>query len=330
MGLPSQPLVSIIIPVYNGEKYLGAAIESALAQSWERREVIVVNDGSTDESLAVMESYRPRVRVIDQPNRGACNARNAGLREAVGDYIQYLDQDDLLHPEKISIQMRDLLDEPEETLACGRLFTFKDDVTDCHAFDFFAPLETYISPVDWLVWSFEGRAMQSSVWLVSKKLHERAGYWNEELKSNPNDDGELFCRIVLASARVKFNKEARTYFREHEGERGSRANNITKITSLYRSLELTASYLLAAEDSRRTRHAAACTFKHFAYAHCRSAPDLARQALEQIRRLGFTKVDYEIVGGRAFRLIDKTLGTSAAIRFKALLNSLQGRAGKAL
>jgi glycosyltransferase involved in cell wall biosynthesis len=328
MGLSAQLLVSIIIPVYNGEQYLGAAIESALGQDWPCKEIIVVNDGSTDDSLAIMESYRPRVTVINQPNRGACNARNRALSAATGDYIQYLDQDDLLHPEKISVQMRDLLTETEATLACGRLYTFSDDVADCRAFDFFAPLETYIAPVDWVVWSFEGRAMQSAVWLIPRGLHERAGYWNEELKSNPNDDGELFCRIVLAADKVKFNKEAKTYFREHEGERGSRADNRTKITSLYRSLELSTSYLLAAEDSHRTRHAAACTFKHFAYAHCVSAPDIARQALAEIRRLGFSKVDYEIVGGRLFRLIDRTLGTSPAIRFKALVNSLQGRERK--
>ncbi|HEX8491552.1 MAG TPA: glycosyltransferase family 2 protein [Pyrinomonadaceae bacterium] len=323
MPLQADPLVSIIIPVYNGEKYLAAAIESALAQDWERKEIIVVNDGSTDRSLEIIESYRPLLTLISQKNNGACSARNAGLRAAAGDYIQYLDQDDLLHPEKISLQIRDLREETEATLACGRLFIIGEDVDDYRAFDFFDALDTYTSPVDWMIWSFEGRAMQSSVWLIPRKLHEQAGYWNEELRSNPNDDGELFCRIVLASDRVKFNREAKIYFREHEGPRGSRANDLTKITSLYRSLELSTSYLLAAEDSRRTRHAAACTFKHFAYAHCQTAPDMARQALEQIKRLGFTKVDYEVIGGRTFRLIDKTLGAKSAIKFKVLMNSLQ-------
>lgn len=323
MPLQADPLVSIIIPVYNGEKYLAAAIESALAQDWERKEIIVVNDGSTDRSLAIIESYRPQLTLINQKNSGACNARNAGLKAAAGDYIQYLDQDDLLHPKKISLQVRDLRGESEATLACGRLFIIKEDVDDYRAFDFFDSLNTYTSPIDWMIWSFEGRAMQSSVWLVPRKLHEQAGYWNEELKSNPNDDGELLCRIVLASDTVKFNAEAKIYFREHEGPRGSRANDLTKITSLYRSLELSTSYLLAAEDSRRTRHAAACTFKHFAYAHCQTAPDIAQQALEQIKRLGFTRVDYEVIGGRTFRLIDKTLGAGPAIKFKVLVNSLQ-------
>lgn len=330
MPLSADPLVSIIIPVYNGEKYLAAAIESALAQDWERKEIIVVNDGSTDRSLEIIEAYRPLLTVINQKNGGACNARNAGLRAAAGDYIQYLDQDDLLHPEKISLQVRDLLRESAATLACGRLFTFGEDVNECRAFDFFDSLGAYTSPVDWLIWSFEGRAMQSSVWLVPRGIQEQAGYWNEELKSNPNDDGEMFCRIILASDKVKFNGEAKIYFREHEGPRGSRANDRTKITSLYRSLELSTSYLLAAEDSRRTRHAAACTFKHFAYAHCQSAPDMARQALEQIKRLGFSKVDYEVIGGRAFRLIDRTLGPGPAIKFKVLVNALQQRVRKSL
>jgi glycosyltransferase involved in cell wall biosynthesis len=330
MPLRADPLVSIIIPVYNGEKYLAASIESALAQDWQRKEIIVVNDGSTDRSLEIIESYRPLLTVINQKNGGACNARNAGLAAAAGDYIQYLDQDDCLHPQKISLQVRDLQQESKATLACGRLFTFAEDINDCHAFDFFDSLDTYTTPVEWLVWSFQGRAMQSSVWLVPKAIHERAGYWNEELKSNPNDDGEMFCRIILASDKVKFNREAKIYFREHEGPRGSRANDMTKIASLYRSLELSTAYLLAAEDSRRTRHAAACTFKHFAYAHCQSAPEMSRRALAEIKRLGFNRVDYDVIGGRTFRLIDKTLGPGPAIKFKVLVNSLQRSIRKSL
>lgn len=325
MEVPPQPLVSIIIPVFNCETYIAQAIESALAQDWENKEIIIVDDGSTDGSPEIINRYKPHITVIHQENRGACNARNAGLRHARGDFIQYLDQDDMLHPAKISTQMRDILADPPGTLGCGRFFTIKESTADATHFDFFDNLPQYTSPVEWLIWSFEGRSMQSSVWLVPRHIHEKAGEWNEDLKSNPNDDGELFCRIVLASSRVNFSSEAITYFRMHDGPRGSLANDKTKITSLLRSLELCANYLLAVEDSRRTRHAIACTLKHFAHIHCLSAPDLADRALKRINELGFKRVNYNIVGGRAFRLVDKTVGISSAIKFKAIMNSIQHR-----
>lgn len=94
-----SPLVSVIIPVYNAGKCLPACLESVLSQSYRHIEVILVNDGSRDNSLEVCESYRsrdPRVRVIDQRNAGPGAARNAALAVAQGEYLQFLDSDDIL------------------------------------------------------------------------------------------------------------------------------------------------------------------------------------------------------------------------------------------
>ena len=325
-----QPKVSIIIPVYNGEKFLDAAIESAIAQDWEHTEIIVVNDGSTDASERVIESYAGRVSIIHQENGGACRARNEGLRHARGDYIQYLDQDDLLHPQKISTQLQALNGEPKDALACGRVCVFSREMADAQSLAYFDDLQTYNAPVDWLVWSLSGGSLQSSAWLVSRELHEKAGQWNEDLKSNPMDDGELFTRIILASSHVKYTGEAKSYFRFHDESQGHHANTRTKATSLFNSLELCAGYLLKAEYSRRTRHAVACTFKHFAYNQCLSEPDLRDKALARIRQLGFTRVRYDLGGGRIFRLVDKFAGVRAAIKLKALMNSYQRKARKTL
>ena len=95
-------LVSILIPAYNAERWLGATIESALAQTWPAKEIIVVDDGSTDRTLAVARGFGDRgVQVITQANRGAAAARNTALRAARGAWIQFLDADDLLNPRKI-------------------------------------------------------------------------------------------------------------------------------------------------------------------------------------------------------------------------------------
>jgi cellulose synthase/poly-beta-1,6-N-acetylglucosamine synthase-like glycosyltransferase len=97
--------ISILIPCYNAERWVGQAIESALVQTWPNKEVIVVDDGSTDESRAVIESYGDKIRYEFGPNRGGNPCRNRLLELASGEWVQFLDADDYLLPEKISDQM---------------------------------------------------------------------------------------------------------------------------------------------------------------------------------------------------------------------------------
>jgi glycosyltransferase involved in cell wall biosynthesis len=99
------PLVSVIIPVYNGERYLAQALDSALAQTYPCVEVIVINDGSTDTSPKILEHYGQNIRVFHQPNSGQATARNVGVSMARGTWIAFLDQDDLWDPDKLSQQM---------------------------------------------------------------------------------------------------------------------------------------------------------------------------------------------------------------------------------
>ena len=99
-------LVSILIPAYNASRWLTECVESALAQTWAHKEIIIVDDGSKDDTLAVARRYESRaVKVVTQANTGAPEARNHALRLAQGDYIQWLDADDVLHPQKIKLQL---------------------------------------------------------------------------------------------------------------------------------------------------------------------------------------------------------------------------------
>jgi glycosyltransferase involved in cell wall biosynthesis len=104
----NNPLVSVIIPVYNGEKYLSDTIESVITQTEKNWEIISINDGSTDHSQAILEEYAlkypDRFRVISVKNGGVSRARNTGVSEARGTYIAFLDQDDLWMPRKLQLQ----------------------------------------------------------------------------------------------------------------------------------------------------------------------------------------------------------------------------------
>jgi glycosyltransferase involved in cell wall biosynthesis len=107
-----QPLVSVILPVYNGARFLRAALESVFSQTYRAFEVIVVDDGSVDESGAIAQSF-PEAHYIRQENQGVAAARNNGIDAARGEFFAFLDQDDLWTPEKLKVQIDYLLNHPD-------------------------------------------------------------------------------------------------------------------------------------------------------------------------------------------------------------------------
>jgi glycosyltransferase involved in cell wall biosynthesis len=113
------PLVSFVVPVYNGERFIGSALESIFAQDYEPFEVIVVDDGSTDRSGEIAETFGD-VTVVRQPNAGPAAARNAGIGVAGGEFVAIHDADDLLPPSKLALQVTYLLEHPETACVLGR------------------------------------------------------------------------------------------------------------------------------------------------------------------------------------------------------------------
>lgn len=117
----SRPLVSVIIPVYNGEAHIAAALESVLTQDVESLEVIVIDDGSTDGSARIAKSYGPRVKYHYQPNRdlGVSAARNKAVSLAEGEYLSFLDADDVWADGKLRLQVEALEEDPELDMVFG-------------------------------------------------------------------------------------------------------------------------------------------------------------------------------------------------------------------
>ena len=116
-----QPLVTVAIPAYDGERFIAEAIESVLGQSWPRVELIVVDDGSTDGTAAAVEGYAEEdVRLIRQPNAGPAAARNAGIRAGGGEFVCYLDQDDRMTSRRIELQVGYLVAHPDAGIVLGR------------------------------------------------------------------------------------------------------------------------------------------------------------------------------------------------------------------
>ncbi len=304
-----SPLVSIITPCHNAARWLESSLRSSLDQTWPNLEVILVDDGSTDDSVQIARGLESsgRLTIVTQPKSGQCAACNHGLRVARGDYVKFFDADDLLSPRAVEIQVSHLRERPD-CLGYAEWARFTDRPEDAR----FEPRVEWQdgAPVDWLVRSWSGGAgmMQCGQFLIPRPLLASAGGWNEEL--GLINDLEFFTRLIVASRGVVFTPGARLYYRSGIPGSLSGSRSAAAWRSAWRSAMLAADHLLGAEDSARTRRAAATTLASVLYAMYPNCPDLCRSLEARVAGLGGT--DLRPSGGRAFRLASRIIGWKPA------------------
>jgi glycosyltransferase involved in cell wall biosynthesis len=279
-----QPLVSVLIPAYNAAQWIEKTINSVLAQTWKRLEIIVVDDGSSDDTLIVARRIiDDRVQVLTQPNQGAAAARNHALRQAQGDYIQFLDADDLLAPDKIEQQIKLLQTSSPNCIAAGAWARFYHHPRES-AFTLDA-LWQHLSPVDWLIAAWqENLMMHPAAWLVPRSVIAAAGEWDESLSLN--DDGEYFCRVILASQGVQFCGHAKSFYRSGIAGSLSDRKSDAAYQSAYRAIELCTQHLLQVESSPRTQAVCSMLFQRFIYETYPAVAALQQAAECQVQALG--------------------------------------------
>lgn len=250
-----KPLVSILIPAYNSEAWIAYTLESAIAQTWQRKEIIVVDDGSRDRTAKIARRFASsEVQIVSTENQGAAAARNHALRLSQGDYIQWLDADDLLAPDKIERQLAAIAGEENSRVLLSSPWASFNYRTNRARF---VPNSLWydLSPVEWLLRKMgENLHMQTGTWLTSRELTEAAGPWDTRLISD--DDGEYYCRILLASQGTRFVPEARVFYRITSSNRWSYVGTSNKKKdALLLSMKLHIHYLCSLEDSPRVRKA---------------------------------------------------------------------------
>jgi glycosyltransferase involved in cell wall biosynthesis len=309
-----DPLVSVVIPCYNVAPWLEAAVASARAQTWRRYEIILVDDGSSDGSGELADRLAgPDMQVKHQENMGQCAAFNAGLRCAQGEFIEYLDADDVLAPDKISVQLDRLRELPKDWLASGAWARFNADPAD----SVFTPEAVWrdLSPVEWLVTSWRGGGMMhGAAWLSPRGVVASAGPWDESLTLV--NDLDYFTRLLLAGAGVAFCPNARTFYRSNVAGSLSRLTTRKAWDSAFRATELSTSALLAREDSARVRQACAMNFQRLVHSAYPDVPDLVAKAEKRIAELGGS--DLLPGGGTVFQRLRRIVGWKAARRAQIL------------
>lgn len=220
--------VSIIIPCYNSEKYIGESIESALNQTYKNIEVVVVNDGSTDNTENIIQSnFIDRVTYIQQPNLGAAAARNKGISLAKGEWILTLDSDDYINPYYIEDAL--LLIENEKTLITSRAF-FTDK--NLNLIDKIYPSgDIFNENINLKNMVKHNLVVTTS--LFSKNMWKISGGYNEYLYRA--EDWEFWTNLISCGAKVKWLKEREPYFkyRTHGESKSSRNEKFLIKTQRY-------------------------------------------------------------------------------------------------
>ena len=304
------PLVSIIIPCHNAAPWVAAAVGSALAQVDVRVEVIVIDDGSTDGSAALVQGLQcPGLRFVSQPNQGAAAARNHGLRLASGDFIQYLDADDLLAPNKLAAQLA--LKPSDDELLSGAWGRFHHDPDEAQ----FQPdsLWADLDPVDFAVIKLKDNTMmQPGCWLLPRALAERAGPWDQRLTLD--DDGEYFTRVALASRRIRYCGGARVFYRSGVSGSLSRTRTERAWRSQFLATELSVQHLLSHEDSPRTRQAGADALHRLVQEAYPAVPAERRRISALVQQLGGSRA--QLPAGPRFQLLARILGWRVAKRLR--------------
>ncbi len=222
MSTHNSPKVSIVIPIYNGEKYLCQAIDSALAQTYENTEVIVVDDGSTDSSAALIAKYGDKIRFFQKPNGGVASALNLGITQMRGDYFSWLSHDDVYRPDKIQIQMDELQrleDKNTVIYSSYDVINAKGDLVFPMDLAKFIPIEKRNVPLYALLRSL----IHGCTLLIPAVYFRTIGYFDEALRHT--QDYDFFFKLMRV-APIHFCNHSVVLSRLHP-EQNSRQQEIT-------------------------------------------------------------------------------------------------------
>ena len=323
----SYPLVSVIIPLYNAEKYISETILSVLGQTYPNIEVLIINDGSTDNSFSVAKAYESdKIKVFSQPNKGASAARNYGLREAKGEFIQFLDADDLLSTNKIEEQVKSLITDQDAISVCSTIHFFDSEVPKHNEVLHKEWFEKIENPVEFIItlyggYSGIGGMIQPNAWLTPKSLIDKSGYWNETL--TVDDDGDFFCRAILQSSKIKYTPFVANYYRKYNSNANlSGQSTYAAMKSALESCFLKKKYLLTKTADLNAKKAISRIFHEYAVITYPKFKDLSKVA-EIESKMIYPHKNTSYYHTTFYKMITPVFGWKISARIAYLKNAIR-------
>jgi glycosyltransferase involved in cell wall biosynthesis len=317
------PLVSVIIPCYNAGDCILQTLDSIINQTYTRLEIIIVNDGSTDNSEEkILSVHDSRIRYFKQPNAGQCRASNYGLSMATGAYIKFFDADDVMNAEHIEMQVKKLNGATDKiaSSAWGRFYDGNPQSAR------FVPETVWknMKPLDWLRAALlqKNDMMGAWLWLLPIEVLNKSGGWDERLSLN--NDFEFGIRLLLSCEEVLFVPEAKVYYRSGASHSLSQQPGKKRFEEALLSTQLGCSYLIKIEDSPQFRLICANRFQEWIYRMYPSYPELATAFEAEVKKYGGSNKSLD--GGRGLKLLVKLFGWKNALDCKSFIYKLFGAA----
>ncbi|QDV69518.1 Putative glycosyltransferase EpsH [Rosistilla carotiformis] len=301
----TSPTVSIIIPAYNVGRYIDDALQAALGQSLDDIEVVVVDDGSVDDTADRIQRVRDqRLKYVFQENAGQSAAINRGVAESSGDFIKLLDADDWIHPEHVAEQLA-ALDGHLDAIASCRWGYFTRDFRQPAG----QPEHTnrsYRDPLRWLVDSLtiDQGMMGGWMWLIPRSVWEKSGGYDRRLSLN--NDFHFSIALALAAESIQYAPSAVYSYRTGVAGALSGSQGRSAMESALLTTQLGTDLLLAREDSAEIRQLCADRFQQWLYLFYPEHLDLAEIATARIQQLGGSELPLR--GGRAMQALLPVLG----------------------
>ncbi|MBZ5857994.1 glycosyltransferase family 2 protein [Flavihumibacter profundi] len=325
------PLVSIIIPAYNAEQYIKECLDSVLKQSWPNIEIVVVNDGSTDGTSEIVYKVLQGKNFIyhEQPNSGCSGAKNTGLRLANGEYIQYLDADDLLHRDKIFHQVN-RLKRSSMAIAVSKTFFFHsiDELNENPELVEIDPEFLYDTDDTFSfllnLYGRNGRKgmIQPNAFLIPRQLIKKIGDWDMSITPSPDEDGEYFCRAMLAAHSIEYTPDAINYYRRPL----SISNNLSQqrspkhVLGALKSIDRKVSHMVNISNTSIVKNILSEQYADFIYQYYPQYKDICELAMNRI--IDLETSERPMAGGEKFRRLVKVIGFKNALYMRSLFSNL--------
>ncbi|SFO47954.1 Glycosyl transferase family 2 [Algoriphagus ornithinivorans] len=286
--MKESSLVSILIPNFNKANYLRFTLDSVIGQTYSNWECIIVDDFSTDDSWKILEEYSgrdQRFKIYRRPKnrkQGGNAARNFAFEKSVGEYIQWLDSDDLIHPEKLEIQLNDLKGKSSKIISLSNWRGFSGNIV---------PSNNINKDLRWSDYSNRGDEFLLNLWereqfvpphayLMHRGVLEVSGLWDEDLIQN--QDGEFMTRVLLKSDEIIFNQGITAFYRLPDLSHLSKQISKKSWDDWLYSLNLCDRWMLDYNNTKRAKKILCLNYERLIKLIILDYPEIAQKAINRI------------------------------------------------